>query len=171
MTPRSDLPPMSEKIKTALFAGSFNPFTRGHLRIVERALSVADKVIVAIGFNADKIPEERKDSFISEIDARKREIEKATAFLNKPFEPSRVVIESYSGLTADFAKRMKADFLIRGIRNVADFEYERNLADINLKVLGIDTLLFCAEPEYGYLSSSAVRELKANGFDTTPLLP
>lgn len=150
--------------KTALFAGTFNPFTLGHLRIVERGLSIADRVIVAIGYNINK----GKDNLIKE---RIEKIDRILAPLNKPSEPARVEIRSYSGLTADFAKETGADFLLRGVRSALDFEYERNLADVNLKLLGIDTVILFSEPEYGYISSSVVRELEANGFDTTSLLP
>lgn len=150
--------------KTALFAGSFNPFTLGHLRIVERGLEVADRVIVAVGYNINKGKPD-------DMDARLSKIKAAIAHLNKPSEPERVEVMSYPGLTADFARKTGADFLLRGIRSALDFEYEKNLADVNLKVLGIDTVLLLSEPEYGYISSSTVRELEANGFDTSSLLP
>lgn len=156
MTPRS---------KTALFAGSFRPFTLGHLRIVERSLAIADRVVVAIGQNIHKPMEEET------LRERMAEIEKAVARFNSPNEEPRVTVAAYTGLTADFAKRCKADMLVRGIRSVADFEYERNLADLNLKLLGMDTMFLCAEPEYGHISSSAVRELEANGYDVSALLP
>ena len=155
---------MTHRSKTALFAGTFNPFTSGHLRIVERALEVADRVIIAIGHNINK-------SSAADIEERLENIRRATARFNNGESPQRVAITTYSGLTAEFAKEAGADFLVRGIRNTADFEYERNLADINLKILGMDTVFFCSEPEYGYLSSSTVRELKANGFDVSSLLP
>ena len=145
---------------TALFAGSFNPFTKGHLRIVERALKIADKVVVAIGTNIAKEPE--NDSIEKRINA----IKEATGFLGEAVE-----VCAYHGLTAEFARQTGADFLLRGIRSVSDFEYERNLADINLKILGMETVLLIAEPEYSFISSSAVRELSANGHDISSLLP
>lgn len=160
-------PPIHGKLKTALFAGSFNPFTRGHLRIVERALLVADRVIVAVGCNITKA----EDTGKTECHDRIGRISEAVAFLNRPGEPERVTVTRYSGLTAEFARAAGADFLVRGVRNLSDFEYERNLADVNLKILGIDTVFFCAEPEYSYISSSTIRELDSYGYDTTSLLP
>ena len=83
----------------------------------------------------------------------------------------RVETAVYSGLTVDFAREAGADFLVRGVRSAADFEYERNLADINREIAGIETVLLCALPEYGFVSSSMVRELQANGFDAGKFLP
>lgn len=143
--------------RTALFAGSFNPFTTGHLRIVERGLRLADRVVVAVGFN------ERKGA--GDVDKRVEALRRI--FKNRP----EVEVTSYSGLTAEFARSVGADFLLRGVRGNADFEYERNLADINLNVLGIDTVILVSEPQYAYVSSSAVRELRDNGYDVTPFLP
>ena len=155
---------LDNKPRTALFAGSFNPFTRGHLRIVERGLEIADRVIIAIGYNMNK-------GGMSDIHSRIQQITEAVSHLNKPSGEKRVETTTYTGLTAEFARATGADFLLRGIRSTADFEYERNLADVNLKILGIDTVLLCSEPEYGYISSSVARELEANGFDTHALLP
>lgn len=156
---------MTPKYKTALFAGSFNPFTLGHLRIVERALGIMDRVVVAIGINIHKPHDEAM------IEERIRKIEEAVERFNIQGEEPRVTVTAYAGLTAEFARRSGADILLRGIRSVADFEYERNLADINLKLLGIDTMFLCAEPDFGHISSSTVRELEANGYDVSPLLP
>lgn len=161
----------SNQARTALFAGTFNPFTRGHLRIVERGLTIADRVIVAVGYNINKYPDRNPSLIAEEIGGRIKEIEKAVGFLNPPASPKKVSVMSYTGLTADFARSVGADFLLRGIRSVADFEYERNLADVNLKILGIDTVILCAEPEYSYISSSMMRELAAHGFDSSSLLP
>lgn len=146
-------------MSTALFAGSFNPFTRGHLRIVERALKFSDKVIIAIGCNIHKASE-------TDLDSRVNAIQKAV----KPMG-EKVEVCSYTGLTAEFAQKTGADFLLRGVRGITDFEYERNLADVNLKVLGMDTVFLIAEPEFSYLSSSTVRELAAHGHDVSSLLP
>lgn len=176
MTPRSDilpspLPSKREGERRTLFAGSFNPFTRGHLRIVERALKVADSVVIAVGVNISKSSPEDRQRRRSELENRLLMIEKAVRTLNDLSSHPRVFALAYEGLTAETAKKLEVDFLIRGVRNVADFEYERNLADINLKVLGVETVLLCAEPEYSYLSSSTVRELQAHGYDTNQLLP
>ncbi len=145
-----------------LFAGSFNPFTRGHLRIVERALGLAAGVIVAIGTNPEK-----KDA--PDTLERAEAIRKALESLG-PELAERTGVCSYSGLTAEFARSVGATTLLRGVRDVKDFEYERNLADINLKVLGMDTILLCAEPEYSFISSSAVRELASHGHDVSAFL-
>ena len=150
---------MTQKSKTALFAGSFNPFTVGHRSIVERTLTIADRVIVAVGFNAAK-PEGAAGA-----EARAEAID--IIFADEP----RVETAVYSGLTVDFAREAGADFLVRGVRSAADFEYERNLADINREIAGIETVLLCSLPEYGFVSSSMVRELQANGFDAGKFLP
>ena len=148
---------MTRKSKTALFAGSFNPFTVGHRSIVERALRLADRLIIAVGYNAAKQNEATALSRVAHI----REI-----FASDP----RVEVEAYSGLTVDFARSRGVDFMVRGVRSVADFEYERNLADTNMAISGIDTVLLCALPQYSFISSSMVRELEANGGDSSQFL-
>ena len=144
--------------RIALFAGSFDPFTRGHQALLMRALPMFDKIIVAIGTNAGKqcmLPVEERLKTIEEVFADEEKVE-ATA---------------YTGLTMDFAREVGATVLLRGIRSVKDFEYEREIADINLKIGGIDTVLMMCEPEYASLSSSIVRELISYGKDVTPFLP
>ena len=122
-------------MKTALFTGTFNPFTIGHADIVERALKIFDKIVIGIGYNPDK---ETKDSFLSpEIEARVNKIKEV--YENDP----RVVVEAYSDLTVDLAKRHNAVAIVKGVRSIKDFEYERDQADFN-KLLsdGLDTILF-----------------------------
>jgi len=136
----------------ALFAGSFDPFTVGHRSIVERALSLFDEVVIAIGLNEHKhgewSPGQRQDA-ISRL------------YKDDP----RVTVMTYAGLTASFAKEIGAGVLLRGVRGNADFEYERNLADTNREIAGIDTVFLLCEPQYSFISSSMVRELIHNGFD------
>lgn len=138
----------------ALFAGSFDPFTIGHRAIVERSLQIFESVVIAIGYNEYKRGEwsvkERLDA-ISDL------------FADNP----HVCVMVYSGLTSQFAKEIGADILIRGVRTIQDFEYERNLADVNRQVFGIDTLFLISEPNYSFISSSMIRELIHNGFDPT----
>lgn len=148
---------MTPKSRTALFAGSFNPFTIGHKSIVDRTLSLCDRVVIGLGANPDK-PDDS-------VDARIKAIERVYA------DDPRVTVERYSGLTVDFARECGADFMVRGVRSVADFEYERNLADVNLHISGIETLLLTALPELSYISSSMVRELASHGRDVTGYLP
>lgn len=136
----------------ALFAGSFDPFTTGHLSIVERALRMFDHIVVAIGRNEHKTGEWDVDERVKVISA---------LFENNP----RVEVTAYRGLTAKFAQEIGADSILRSIRNVADFEYERNLADANLSIFGIDTVFLMASPEQSFISSSLVRELIHNGYD------
>lgn len=141
-----------------LFPGSFDPFTKGHLRIVQRALALADEVVVAIGDNA------RKEGLFS-VDERRERIERA--FADEPC----VRVDVYHGLTADYARQVGAQAILRGVRSLRDYEYEQSMADVNRSLTGIETVLLVAEPEYTALSSSLVRELLAYGKDVSALLP
>ncbi len=143
---------------TVLFPGSFSPFTKGHASLVERALTLFDTVVIAIGYNASKpgaIPVEERVASI------------ASLYASEP----RVRVMAYSGLTVDACRAEGADWMLRGVRSVADFEYERNLADVNRMISGIDTVILFTLPELAAVSSSVVRELSANGHDVSAFLP
>lgn len=145
-------------MKKLLFAGSFNPFTIGHKDIVERALLMAENVVIGIGYNEHKqydVPVEKRVERIRNI------------FRDNP----HVCAEAYTGLTASYARSIGADALIRGIRNISDFEYERNIADVNREVLGIETIFLMADPKYSFISASMLRELSHNGHDISEFLP
>ena len=144
--------------KTALFAGSFDPYTVGHHSLVERALQMFDKVVVAIGYNSEK-------GVSSAVE------ERVTTIAAVYSGDSRVEVRAYTGLTMDFAREVGADVLLRGVRNIKDFEYERELADVNKQIGGIDTVLLVSEPGYSSVSSSVVRELMRYGKDVSELLP
>lgn len=145
--------------KRALFAGSFDPFTKGHKDIVDRALaSVADEVVVAIGVNSQK-----KCTF--PLEERMQAI--AEAYKGNP----RVCVTTYDGLTTDYAKEIGADFLLRGVRSVKDFEYERDIAEVNRRLTGIETILMLSAPELSCISSSVVRELFSYNKDIKEFLP
>lgn len=145
-------------MKTAVFPGSFDPFTIGHKDIADRALKIFDRLIIGVGYNILKGESEN-------VRQRVKDIEELYSGNHN------VEVESYSGLTVDFAKRHNADFIVRGLREVKDFEYERNLADTNSAISGIETVFLIARPELGYISSSMVRELRANGYDASRFLP
>ena len=143
----------------ALFAGSFNPFTIGHESIVKRTLCFADEVIIAIGINnAKENPKTETEERILTI---------RSYFTDEP----RVTVLAYEGLTVDFARQMQADVMVRGVRSVKDFEYEREMADVNRKISGMETILLFSEPELSAVSSSIVRELKAHGKNISKCLP
>lgn len=144
--------------KQALFAGSFDPFTIGHYSVVKRALPMFDKITIGIGINSEK-----KSMF--PVEERVKAIEKAFA------GEERIEVKVYDCLTMDFAKEIGTDVLLRGVRTTKDFEYEREIADINLKLGGIETVLLISEPEYASVSSSVVRELITYGKDVSELLP
>ena len=151
-------------MKTALFTGTFNPFTIGHADIVERALKIFDRIVIGIGYNPDK---STKEGFMSP------EIEERVAKIKKVYENDpRVVVEAYSDLTVDLAKRHNAVAIVKGVRSIKDFEYERDQADFN-KLLsdGLDTILFYSRPELSALSSSMIRTLKMFGKDVSQFLP
>lgn len=141
----------------AIFPGSFNPFTIGHKSIADRALPLFDKLIIAIGVN------EGKEA--GDVAANIAAIERVYA------GEARVKVMSYTGLTADLARITGAKYLVRGVRDVKDFEYERQLADLNRRLFDLETLLLYALPQDAAISSSAVRELRSYGVDVAPFLP
>jgi len=146
------------KQRTILFPGSFDPFTKGHANLVERALQFFDHVVVAVGYNEHKpgwIPIQER------VDALK------AFYANEP----RVTVECYSGLTTDYALQCGAMAILRGIRSVKDYEYEMQLADVNRQLSGIETLVLFADPQLSVVSSSVVRELAHFGKDIKPFLP
>lgn len=144
--------------RTVLFPGSFAPFTKGHASLVGRALGLFDKVVIAIGFNAAKQSAANVEERIAAISA---------IYASEP----RVSVMAYSGLTVDACKAEGAGWMLRGVRTVADFEYERNLADLNRMISGIETVILFTLPELAAVSSSAVRELKSHGYDVSSMLP
>ncbi len=148
-------------MKTALFTGTFNPFTIGHADIVERALKIFDQIVIGIGYNPDK------GSFMS------AEIEERVAKIRKVYENDpRVIVEAYSDLTVDLAERHNAVAIVKGVRSIKDYEYERDQADFNrLLSNGLDTILFYSRPEFSALSSSMVRTLEMFGKDVSQFLP
>lgn len=149
---------IAAKQRVALFAGTFDPFTVGHKSIVDRGLHIFDRIIIAIGVNAGK----HSDT----------PVEQRIVAIRRAFPPDAPVeVTSYSTLTAETARQYGATALLRGVRTVADFEYERTLADINYKVLGIDTVMLAADPELAMVSSSMVRELMRHGHDISKFLP
>ncbi len=145
--------------RIALFAGSFNPFTIGHASIVERGLQIFDRLVIGIGINAEK-PE-------SKACGEQRAAQIRNIYAHEP----RVKVITYSTLTVDAAKSEGAKFLLRGVRSTRDFEYERDLADVNRRLSGIETVLLYSLPELSAISSSLVRELQSYGKDISSLLP
>ncbi len=134
----------------AIFPGSFDPFTLGHADIVARALAIFDRIVIAIGIN---------DSKRSLYSAEERLKQIADLYADEP----RVEVISYDGLTVDAARKAGARFIVRGVRSVADFEYERTLALVNRHLDGIETILLYSLPEHSHISSSIVRDLLHHG--------
>ena len=141
-----------------LFPGSFDPFTLGHADVVKRALGIFDEIVIAVGYNENKtgwMPVEERVNSIRKL------------YADEP----RVIVESYTGLTVDYAKERGITTIIRGVRTTADFEFEMQLADVNRQLTGIETVLFPASPQLASLTSSVVRELAHFGRDISPFLP
>ena len=145
--------------RIAVFPGSFDPITKGHESIILRAIPLFDKIIIAIGENAEKksfFPLERRMEWIKAV------------FANEP----SVSVQSYKGLTVDFCKKMHAGFLLRGLRTSADFEFERSIGQINKNLNPeIETVFFLTTPEYTALNSSIVRDILRNGGDPSQFVP
>ena len=142
---------------TALFPGSFNPFTKGHADIVSRALNMFDEVIIGIGINSEK-PQNSASKNLENI---------KKTYADEP----RVKIITYNTLTADVVKEENATCIIRGIRNDVDLKYESEIARANYTLFGVETVFLLASPELKEISSSLVRELKRYGKKITDLLP
>lgn len=141
-----------------VFPGSFDPFTIGHANLVERALRLFDKVIIAVGYN------EQKSGWLP-VEERVRALQEYYASY------PQIRVESYTGLTVDFAQTVDARFILRGVRSVKDYEYELGIADINSRLADIETVVLLADPNISGISSSVVRELHNFGRDITPWLP
>lgn len=145
-------------MRIAIFPGTFDPFTVGHQSIVERALPLVDRLIVAVGVNSQKKPlisVEKRLEMISDIFA----------------DESKIEVTSYSGLTMDFAKKVEAKIILRGVRNALDFEYESSIARINWKMSGIDSMFLLTHEEHSSISSSIVRDLMIHGGDVSDFIP
>lgn len=145
-------------MRVALFPGSFDPFTRGHQAIVERALPMFDKLVIAIGVNRAKkgwMPVEERLKRLRELYANE----------------SRVEVVTYETLTMDLAAQYGAKYILRGVRSVTDFEYERTIADANRRIAGLETIFLISDAETSHISSLLVRELASFGRDVSDLLP
>lgn len=144
-------------MKVAVFPGSFDPLTKGHEDIIKRALPLFDKIIIAIGTHHEK-----KGLF---------SIEERSCFIQNCFIDQNIEVQSYVGLTGDFCKLVGAKFIIRGLRNSLDFEYEKDIAQNNKILFDIDTIFFISEPSIAHISSTIVREIYHHGGDISLLVP
>ena len=145
-------------MKKAIFPGSFDPITLGHYDIIERSITLFDEVIVAIGINADK-------KYMFSLEQRKAFIE--NAFKDQP----KVKVVTYKGLTVDFCKKNNVNFILRGLRNPADFEFEKAIAHTNRDLAPIETVFLLTAASTSYISSSIVRDVIRNHGDYTKLVP
>ena len=145
-------------MKRALFPGSFDPITLGHFDIIRRALALFDEIVVAIGVNGDK-------NYMFTVEQRKEFIEKA--FADEP----KVKVSTYQGLTVDYCREIEAQFILRGLRNPADFEFEKAIAHTNRKLSKIETVFLLTAARTSFISSSIVRDVIRNNGDYTVLVP
>lgn len=145
--------------RICLFPGTFDPITFGHVDVIERAVSLFDKLVIGVGINATKQPMftvEQRTEWIKEI------------FKNDP----RIEVAGYQGLTVDYCKKIGANYILRGIRYVSDFEYEKAIADMNrMLVPQIETIFLTCSPTYSTISSTIVRDVIRNGGDVSMFVP
>lgn len=145
--------------RRAIFPGSFDPITKGHVDILKRALPLFDQIVVAIGENSAKkyfFPLAQRINFLKEL------------FADEP----KIEVNAYNGLTTDFCKTENANYILRGIRSSADFGYERTIAQFNSQLNNeVESIFLISSPEYAYLSSSVVREILKHKGDVSPFVP
>ncbi|MBT4869458.1 MAG: pantetheine-phosphate adenylyltransferase [Polaribacter sp.] len=145
-------------MKKAVFPGSFDPFTLGHLDIITRGVTLFDELIIAIGVNSDK-------KYMFSLAQRKKFIE--DSFIGNP----KIKVVTYEGLTVDFCKKNEVEFILRGLRNPADFEFEKSIAHTNRDLAPIETVFLLTAASTSYISSSIVREVIKHQGDYTRLVP
>tara|TARA_Y100000389_G_C17338140_1_gene451785 strand:+ start:384 stop:836 length:453 start_codon:yes stop_codon:yes gene_type:complete len=145
-------------MKRAVFPGSFDPITVGHVDIIKRSIPLFDEIVIGVGTNSEKkymFPLKKRMTFIEETFAEQKSIS----------------VTQYEGLTIEFCKKIQADFIIRGLRNPADFEFEKAIAHTNRKLSGIETIFLLTAAKTSFISSSIVREIISNKGDYTQLVP
>ncbi len=146
-------------MKIAVFPGSFDPITAGHVDLVRRALPLFDKLIVAVGVNAQKhtlFPLEQRLEWLHTVFAH----------------DAKVVVDHFDGLTAHYCARVGARYLLRGLRNASDFDYEKTISQLNHIIgHGLETIFLISRPAYSHISSTIVREIIRGGGDASPFLP
>ncbi len=145
--------------KIAIFPGSFDPITIGHVDIVQRALPLFDQVIIAIGTNSQK-------KYLFSLAER-------LALINECFKnEEKVITDTFKGLTADYANEKKSSYLLRGVRTSPDFEFEKTIAQLNKSLSPqLETILLVSQPQYSHVSSTIVREIIVHGGDVSPFVP
>ncbi len=145
--------------KIAVFPGSFDPITTGHFDIVQRAMPLFDKIVVAIGVNSQK-------NYLFTLEQRMAWLE--AVFADYP----NVEVATFDGLTAHYCNKIGADYLLRGLRNASDFDYEKTISQLNNIVgQGIETVFWISQPAFSHISSTIVREIIKGGGDARPFLP
>jgi len=146
-------------MKIAVFPGSFDPITVGHVDLVKRALPLFDKIVVAVGVNSIK-------KYLFPLDQRLEWLRQVFA------EYPNVEVDYFENLTADYCKRIGARYLLRGLRNSSDFDYEKTISQLNHIIGdGIETVFLISQPEFSHISSTIVREIIVGGADASPFLP
>ena len=145
--------------KIAVFPGSFDPITIGHVELVKRAIPLFDKIIVAVGVNSQK-------KYLFPLETRLQWLEDVFS------EEDKVSVDSFSGLTAHFCQKVEANYLLRGLRNASDFDYEKTISQLNNIVgVGLETIFFISRPQYSHISSTIVREIIKGHGDASPFIP
>ena len=151
--------PYLSPMKTAVFPGSFDPITTGHVELVRRAVPLFDKIVIAVGVNSQK-------KCLFPLEERMEWLEKV--FADEP----KIEIGSFEGLTAHYCNKIGARYLLRGLRNASDFDYEKTISQLNGIVgEGLETIFLISQPAYSHISSTIVREIIKGGGDASPFLP